>query len=54
VLGLLWQIIRIGLFAGINLQNCPGLTRLLEGDETLADLLKVQKREREKEKREER
>ena len=41
VLGLLWQIIRIGLFAGINLQSCPGLTRLLEGDETLADLLKL-------------
>jgi hypothetical protein len=39
VLGLLWQIIRIGLFAKINLQSCPGLTRLLEGDETLADLL---------------
>jgi len=39
VLGLLWQVIRIGLFAGINLKDCPGLSRLLEGDETLADLL---------------
>lgn len=39
VLGLLWQIIRIGLFAGINLQSCPGLSRLLEAGETLADLL---------------
>lgn len=39
VLGLLWQIIRIGLFSKINIQACPGLTRLLEGDEELADLL---------------
>ena len=39
VLGLLWQVIRIGLFAKINLQNCPGLARLLEPGETLADLL---------------
>lgn len=39
VLGLIWQIIRIGLFAQINLQQCPGLARLLEGDETLTDLM---------------
>nr|WAW84881.1 fimbrin 1 [Halisarca dujardinii] len=39
VLGLLWQVIRIGLFAKINLQNCPGLARLLEPGESLADLL---------------
>lgn len=39
VLGLLWQVIRIGLFASINLKDCPGLSRLLEGDETLSDLL---------------
>ena len=39
VLGLLWQVIRIGLFAKINLQNCPGLARLLEPGEELSDLL---------------
>eukprot|EP01135_Chromosphaera_perkinsii_P001057 Nk52_evm7s158 gene=Nk52_evmTU7s158 len=38
-LGLIWQVIRIGLFARITLQNCPGLPRLLEGDETLEELL---------------
>jgi len=38
-LGMIWQIIRIGLLARINLANCPGLARLLEGDETLEDLL---------------
>eukprot|EP00126_Sphaerothecum_destruens_P008634 Sdes_comp20286_c0_seq1m13864 len=38
-LGLIWQIIRIGLFARITLQNCPGLPRLLEADETLEELL---------------
>lgn len=41
VLGVLWQVIRVGLFAGINLSSCPGLTRLLEGDETLADLMRL-------------
>lgn len=39
VLGLMWQVIRIGLFAQINLANCPGLARLLEAGETLEDLL---------------
>lgn len=29
VLGLLWQIIRIGLFNQITLEHCPGLTELL-------------------------
>lgn len=29
VLGLLWQIIRIGLFNQITLEHCPGLTALL-------------------------
>nr|WAW84882.1 fimbrin 2 [Halisarca dujardinii] len=38
-LGLLWQVIRIGLFAKINLQNCPELYVLLKEGETLADLL---------------
>ena len=35
VLGIIWQIIRIGLLAKITLKNCPGLTRLLLQDETL-------------------
>ncbi|KJE88506.1 fimbrin [Capsaspora owczarzaki ATCC 30864] len=39
VLGLMWQVIRIGLFAQINLANCPGLVRLLEPGETLEDLM---------------
>lgn len=39
VLGLLWQIIRIGLFANITLTNVPGLARLLKEGETLKDLM---------------
>lgn len=41
VLGLIWQIIRIGLLANINLKNHPYLIRLLEPGETLEDLLKL-------------
>ncbi|KAK5978433.1 Fimbrin [Trichostrongylus colubriformis] len=41
VLGLLWQIIRIGLFNQIDLQHCPGLFRLLREGETLDDLRKL-------------
>lgn len=41
VLGLMWQVIRIGLFAQITLQNCPGLTRLLESGETLEQLMSL-------------
>lgn len=41
VLGLLWQIIRIGLFAKINLTTVPGLKRLLLEGETMDDLLKL-------------
>jgi len=41
VLGLIWQIIRIGLMASINLKNHPYLIRLLEPGETLEDLLKL-------------
>lgn len=41
VLGLIWQIIRIGLFNQINLEHCPGLANLLEGDETLEDLMRL-------------
>ncbi|KAL9978702.1 hypothetical protein ACROYT_G016251 [Oculina patagonica] len=39
VLGVLWQIIRIGLFANITLSNVPGLARLLREGETLNDLM---------------
>lgn len=41
VLGLLWQIIRIGLFSHITLDNCPGLATLLEDGERLEDLMKL-------------
>ncbi|CAI2350920.1 unnamed protein product [Caenorhabditis sp. 36 PRJEB53466] len=41
VLGLLWQIIRIGLFNQIDLQHCPGLFRLLRDGETLEDLRRL-------------
>jgi len=41
VLGLIWQIIRIGLMAAINLKNHPYLVRLLEPGETLEDLMKL-------------
>ena len=41
VLGLLWQIIRIGLFNQITIKNCPELVQLLNPDEEHADLLKM-------------
>jgi plastin-3 len=41
VLGLVWQIIRIGLFNQITLEHCPGLTALLFDDEKIEDLLKL-------------
>lgn len=41
MLGLLWQIIRIGLFNQITLENCPGLATLLEDGERIEDLLKL-------------
>jgi len=41
VLGLIWQIIRIGLLSAINLKNHPYLVRLLEPGESLEDLLKL-------------
>lgn len=41
VLGLIWQVIKIGLLAKINLQFHPELFRLLQADETLEDLLKL-------------
>jgi plastin-1 len=41
VLGLVWQIIKIGLFAKVDLKYHPELFRLLEEGETLDDLLKL-------------
>lgn len=42
VLGLLWQIIRIGIFNQINLEHCPGLVNLVGGDiNELGDLMKL-------------
>eukprot|EP01139_Manchomonas_bermudensis_P010432 Amastigsp_a340456_90.p1 type:complete len:632 gc:universal Amastigsp_a340456_90:2001-106(-) len=41
ILGLIWQIIRIGLLNKINLANHPELFRLLEDGETLDDLRKL-------------
>lgn len=41
VLGLLWQIIRIGLFSHITLDSCPGLASLLFDGERLEDLMKL-------------
>lgn len=41
VLGLLWQIIRIGLFQDINIHQHPGLAILLQEGETLEDLMKL-------------
>jgi len=41
VLGLVWQIIRIGLFNQITLEHCPGLASLLRDGETLEDLMRL-------------
>lgn len=41
VLGLIWQVIKIGLLAKINLQYHPELFRLLEEGEALEDLLRL-------------
>jgi len=41
ILGLLWQIIRIGLLSSITLANHPELFRLLEPGEEISDLLKL-------------
>jgi len=41
ILGLIWQIIRIGLLASITLANHPELFRLLEPGEEIGDLLKL-------------
>jgi len=41
VLGLLWQVIRIGLFSKITLTEIPGLTRLLREGEDVSVLHKM-------------
>ncbi|KAI3650716.1 hypothetical protein MP228_004197 [Amoeboaphelidium protococcarum] len=41
ILGLVWQIIKIGLFAKVDLKFHPELFRLLEQGETLDDLFKL-------------
>ncbi|XP_014666358.1 PREDICTED: plastin-1-like [Priapulus caudatus] len=41
VLGLVWQIIRIGLFNQIDLQHCPGLAALVQDGERLEDMMKL-------------
>ncbi|XP_066267735.1 plastin-2-like [Branchiostoma lanceolatum] len=41
VLGLLWQIIRTGLFARIDVQHSPGLVQLLKDGEDMEDLPKL-------------
>ena len=41
ILGLLWQIIRLGLFNKITLDQCPGLANLLDGNEKIEDLMKL-------------
>lgn len=41
VLGLLWQIIRIGLLSDINLHEHPGLANLLNEGETLDEFMKL-------------
>lgn len=39
ILGIIWQIIRIGLLAKICLKSCPGLKKLLRPGETLEQFL---------------
>ncbi|XP_065684250.1 fimbrin-like [Hydra vulgaris] len=41
VLGLLWQIIRIGLFSKISLAQNPNIAALCEDGETIDDLMKL-------------
>ena len=41
VLGLLWQIIRVGLFNQISLEHCPGLAQLLQDGEDINELMKL-------------
>merc|ERR1712228_921671 len=41
VLGLIWQIIEIGLMAGVSLDHNPHIAALLEEDEELSDLQRL-------------
>lgn len=41
ILGLVWQVIKVGLLSKISLQFHPELTRLLEPGETLEEFLKL-------------
>jgi plastin-1 len=41
ILGVIWQILKIGLMAGISLKDNPNLARLLEEGEDIRDLLKL-------------
>jgi len=41
LMGLIWQIVKIGLFARINLTSHPELYRLLEMGESVEDLMKL-------------
>ncbi|KAJ2447782.1 fimbrin [Coemansia sp. RSA 2424] len=41
LLGLIWQVIKIGLFSNIDIKLHPELYRLLEKDEELADFLRL-------------
>ena len=41
VLGLLWQIIKIGLLSNISLKNCPELIVLLNDGEALTDFMRL-------------
>ena len=41
ILGLVWQVVKVGLVADINLQAHPELVRLLREGEEMADLLKL-------------
>ena len=41
MLGLIWQIIRVGLLSQVTLANHPELFRLLEDGEDISDLLKL-------------
>lgn len=38
VLGLIWQIIRVGLFSQITVEQAPGMVRLLSEGETVEEL----------------
>jgi len=41
ILGMIWQIIRVGLFSQINLEHVPGMFRLLKEGETLDELRRL-------------